>query len=483
MAALIWAARLASVIREGPGGTTSGCEEISLFNVSQIRAGESSYADCFGPTYRTSLFNWLFYQSYGLVARAASPSEWDLPTPLRLFTAGWAALGCLATYTLLRGGRPTGAAAEPSALRIVPAAVAFVTWFGPVFGWWTLTARPDVAAVCFETLALAVVANRPAEASAGRGLGAGALFYLGWSFKQSAVTVLFGTLLGLVTYRNWKAAAATVGLFAGLVVVTLAVGDTNYWNNTITAHRLASWRLSVLKENLTGLLAAWGLLLLLIPALWRYGRMTTGTWAVSTPVRFLTVVFLTCLVFGVPGSSRWGSSRNYYFPMWVVGMALLGKLQMDVLCAKAARTTARAGGWLTAAVYTLTFVLCVAYAAGLFFSQGRFGTVRVPGMEYSPELLVAVRQSATPVFIQDPTLVRLALPEDAKNYPVLEEMIYWDALRTGLIHDGGVGRRMEDHYYRTLWLFTPAWEERAKTAGYVPAEHLGSFVKYVPVGG
>jgi hypothetical protein len=482
-------------VRVGSEGQTTGWEEISIFNISQMRSGGPAYADCFHTPYRASLFNWLFYQAYALVARALEPGEWNLPTPLRFFSAGWAALGALAMLSLLQAGRPVGAPAGTRALSLINGALAFTTWFGPTLGWWTVTVRPDVAAVSCEMLALAVIARKPVAASATRGLATGLLFYLGWSFKQSAVGMLLGTILGLALCRNWRAAAAVLGVFAGLVLVTFALADSNYWNNVLVAPGVAPWKRAQLRENAVSFLASWGFLLFLaIPWLMRLGRdPEQHDEEGGRPTWFLALVFLMTALIGLVASARVGSIRNYYFSAWVVGMALLGTLQNKILTAGAGSNLGRLRRVLFAAPYSLALVLCVGYTVAVFFLGPEWGRIRIFQVGYSADLLDAVSQSKKPVFIQDPSLARLALGEEAKGTPVLDETIYWDAVQAGLIQDGGVGKGIESHYYRTLWLYVPPpsgdtapgrwtwerWRDRAQAAGYIPTERRGSFTKYV----
>jgi hypothetical protein len=479
LAAIIWAARCHAVARLSSQAGTSGFEEISLFNLSQVRAGEPAYADCFSAPYRTSLFNWLFYQSYGAIARAFNPDEGRLGLPLRIFTACWAALGFAATLSLLWPRRgEADSAANPLLFRVLAVSVAWVAWFGPVTGWWTLTARPDVAAAACEALALAVVAMRPASASVGHGVAAGILFFLGWSFKQSAVGIMLGTLAALLWHRNWKTVLAAGTVFGGLVLATWSRMEAPYWSNVLVAPRLASWTWAHLGQNLAGWLAAWGLLLCLLPFLdWR--RAVRGTAASTGPsVRFLTIVFAVALVIAVPASARSGSSRNYYFAPWVVGLTLLGTLQIQFLRAGA---LARGVGRGLPVAYVSALLICLAYTAAVFLPNGKLGTVYLANTPvYSPELLRAVRASARPLYIDDPNLVRCALGDEARTIPVIEDTIYWDAQRAGLIKDEGIEKRLETHHYETLWLANPTWRERAEKAGYREQGAVGDYVKYVP---
>src|SRR5262245_43362266 len=61
----VWAVRLSSTIASGRFNITSGCEQISIFNISLMRHGEPVYTDCFSHPYRFSIFNRLFYSWYG----------------------------------------------------------------------------------------------------------------------------------------------------------------------------------------------------------------------------------------------------------------------------------------------------------------------------------------------------------------------------------------------------------------------------------
>src|SRR5436190_1377515 len=49
--------------------TTSGCEEEALFSIWKFTQGQAVYSDPAAVPYAISYFNWLFYWSYGAIAK------------------------------------------------------------------------------------------------------------------------------------------------------------------------------------------------------------------------------------------------------------------------------------------------------------------------------------------------------------------------------------------------------------------------------
>src|SRR5262249_3321664 len=152
------------------------------------------------------------------------------PTILRLTSSAWAAVGCGITYRFFLARRPS----LPFS-KILAMSFSTVIWFGPLLGWWTLTARPDIAAACLELAALGYLATHWETLSPRSAFTGGVLCFLAWSFKQTDVSVLLAAALLLGRERKPKRAAVFVGTFLFLALIPSAFLGQAYWHNTFIA--------------------------------------------------------------------------------------------------------------------------------------------------------------------------------------------------------------------------------------------------------
>lgn len=202
---------------------SSGDEAASLFAVWKAVNGLDVYADRFQRPYNAVFFNWLFYQSYGMVVAevrsALSLADDWLPTIGRLFTL--CAMGVAATifYRLgrwLQVGRPW------------PVVAVLAVFCGPLFGFWPVTVRPDVWAMACELAGLAWLCRRWSARPIGALLGFALFVWLAWSFKQAAITSLVGVGLFLLVRRRFADLAVLVAVMVALFGGTLWMGGAQY---------------------------------------------------------------------------------------------------------------------------------------------------------------------------------------------------------------------------------------------------------------
>jgi hypothetical protein len=307
------------------------------------------------------------------------------------------------------------------------------------------------------------------------------LFFAAWSFKQSTILLLLGTLLALVLRREWMSCLLLLGPFTGLVAVVLLVSGEPYYQNVLVAPSLAPWMPEMIVQNASLAMYYWGFILLILPLILllcfrsadRKRMLRTG------PLFLALTALLTSLPAGLLASGRFGAWSNYLFEPWLAGMLLTG-----LVCQHA---SAEFGGFpsrLDRGVFTVSLtgllLLAAAYTFSVFEARQWWDRARLVAEPYPPETLAAIRQSARPLLCDDPRLVRLALAAEAGEVAVIDDTLYWDALRSGQIRDGGLAARIEERWYATLWLRPgkSPWEEVAVRAGYC-LEVDGSLRKYV----
>lgn len=202
---------------------SSGDEPASLFAVWKAANGLDVYADRFQRPYNAVFFNWLFYQSYGLVVAGAQgglslADDW-LPTIGRLFTLCGMGVAATIFYRLgrwLQVGRPW----------LIVAVLA--VFCGPLFGFWPVTVRPDVWALACELAGLTWLCRHWSARPIAALLGFALFVWLAWSFKQAAITSLAGIGLFLLVRRRFTDLAVLVAVMATLFGGTLWLGGAQY---------------------------------------------------------------------------------------------------------------------------------------------------------------------------------------------------------------------------------------------------------------
>jgi len=500
LALVIFCFRLNAVVRQGASYVTTGFEDISIYNISRIRHGEPVYVDCFTYPYRASLFNWLFYQVYGGTAMMLNPSENMLPLVLRLVTLAFALTGAAVTFAFLasRGRQPPEGEHTPDGslslrgltppARLMLASYTLVIWCAPLIGWWSLTVRPDIPAVTCELLGLLLVARGGPRLSWPAALLAGVLFFLAWSFKQSAIGLCAGTMLALALRREWAnllRIGATTGVLTALVLA-IALPQPAYVANLFAAPALAPMENRQLGVILFGITLAWGPLLFIAPAIMLLGQTPEERRAlVRRPVAVLTVATLAALVVNVLAARRPGCSGNYFFETWLAGMTLGGMVQVHVL-AHGVTFARRLDRWLFLGFTGLVLAFSVQSVVTMFDPFHKPDTqmvermLRLPRPPYSEELLTALRTSPKPLFCDDSLLTIQALGADAGDVPAIDHTIYWDAGRAGKLSQPDIRARIAQREYENIWLYVrrTEWEPFVRQAGYVVTWEDGDYRQF-----
>lgn len=311
--------RACFVARAGPLAMTTGFEEFCLYNIWKAAHGFPVYEWPQRDTYLLSFYNFGFYRVY-----AAWTKLWHADGPQMVACVRWlslvfTALGCGVQAHLLRRMLPHRSRRIDLALW----AFSFLVWFGTSFNaWTTLSARPDVPAVALTLCGFAVALHARESGRGGQWLVASLLFFAGWSFKQSMVWTLAGTVLfSLWTRAGWGALARLVGPFSLLVVLTLVAGGEAYRYNLTEVPRIFAW-LPAQSLKLLGQAVALNLFFFLCAAL---GWRELGASAKSlVPPRTLAD----------PATLRWWAVACVAVPPLVMGtlqLALRGSATNNVL--------------------------------------------------------------------------------------------------------------------------------------------------------
>lgn len=470
MASLVWVLRFRSALEVGPYVITTGGEENSLLNISLMRHGEPVYVDCYQYPYRSSLFNWLYYFFYGRAAAIAVPSDLALPSFLRCLTVGWTFFGALVSLYFMRVDEPANRNIAGLALAVC---VSLVTWFGPMLSWWTMTTRPDVAAVACEFLAFGIVVR--SEATWRRMLIAGLLFFVAWSFKQNEVVLLLGLSVGLMLRREWLHLVIIGVVFSVLVAVVFALQSDAYFTNVFDTVRLAPWSLPNAVANFRMGTYTWGFLAWMGLVIAFCCRPAQGEPSIhDRQISLAGITLFVALPLNFLFSARRGAWSNYFFESWLVAMGLTGLIYLNAFRTFESFTEPFRRRFFIAGS-TGMVLLALIYTIALFPPVIEFETLHPLGETFDAAAIEAMRSSPRPIFNDHPTLSTVALGPEAGDVPMIDYTIYWDALKAGRFDAGGIGPRIRSRWFATIWLdhTESAWEKEVLAAGYVLKSQFG----------
>jgi Dolichyl-phosphate-mannose-protein mannosyltransferase len=285
-----------AVFRDGPYVFTSGAEGESLFAIWKWMHGEKVFAYPFDQPFAISYFNWMFYWTYGAFASGVSyllklePSA--LPSVARSLTVLLTLVSGVLVYALL----------DPlDLLRRIAGSV--VVALNPLIGFWSVTTRPDIAALVCDLAGLWCVKKADRSGSIWL-MPALVAFYGAWAFKQSFVAALTAACLYLFISGRRKQAFLLGGGSAIAFGATLAFGDADYRYALLWSQSGMWLSASVAFHN----------------CLWAFLKaplFTLGLVSILASIRkvHLNLLALTGLIsfaLMLPASGKIGASDNYF---------------------------------------------------------------------------------------------------------------------------------------------------------------------------
>jgi hypothetical protein len=453
---------------------TSGGEPVSIYNVLKLQRGLVLYEDPrVPPYYPTTLYNVGFYHFY---AAAAWPFRHEMATlvpALRLVTLGLAGLGLAALVgfsTRVWNRRSPGS--RPGLVGLAMGLAAVATFFGPLAGWWVLTARPDIGAAAFAGFGLLLVLGLGTDRPRLAAVLAGVCLAAAWSFKQSSVLIAAGLVLAALARRRYVPAGLLLLPLALAAATCLLTLGPNYRANIIWATSLSAFSSQNLARMAIQVILKGGLPLLASAAC--VALLHRAAWIRPEERSTLIACWITTLAGGLATCCRTGSEANYFFELWVVVslLVMIGvKLLMD---------SATLGGGLTPPRRAWLLILALASAgwAGLDVvrlagaGDGRLGRVRlalaadqISEIERAREL---AREAAGGVYCQ-PALSGLAW-DPPLPAPIFDDYAYFHrpAAERGLLKGAGLQGLFDQHHYPLIILENRSEEimAAATAAGY-----------------
>jgi hypothetical protein len=438
--------------------TTSGCEGAPIYSIWKVQHGHTLYESPKQSTLPLTVYNYLFYLTYGNILKAINcPAEWVLPVT-KLISGLIAALGALLHWRLLRylwRGEP------PPLARRAGLCLVFVMWFGTsTLSWWALTARPDIGALVM-TVAAMFCALKAVDRQCLKWMAfAAVFFYLAWSFKQAAVWGLVGVWFFVAIYlRHWRLLLALTLPYAALVGLTLWLGGSDYSATIIGLPSKSPISLRrALSKSFLEVFAPnplfWGALLL-APWLWRNQGTTQGQ--TKDPLMVMLVfVAVTATLLGGVAVGRDGSERNHLFEGLLWAFTLAALVVMRLL---AGDTSAKP--WMPRYAVVLAALTMTLPVAQAFFPRVDKGKIHW-NVTFADEAAYArkarlgeiIKQLPQPMFVADDILAQPWFTT-SDRYPaiVLDQWVYFRAESFGLFNkDEGLPRLFRSQHFAALVL-------------------------------
>lgn len=440
-----------------PPGTaqTSGCEEESMFAVWRAVHGQPVYANATKIPFASAYFNWLYYYGYAFIIKNALPGDdgSKLPHLGRRITAVSALLGGLFAAGLLAAIAGT---AQPG-LRWLGIALGAAVFFSPLPGWWTLTLRPDVAALAFETAAIALLLALHRRHPLAALCGALLLFYAAWACKQTYVAGLFTTGLFMLVHRRWRDLGIAILAWLLMVGLTMALFGDDYRASIRDHVHLGDLYFSAGVQNAVSSGKKLLPLLLGLPILiatWRCAApMSAKRSLASDAFLFGCIGSVLSICLALPAGSKVGASVNYYFSVF---------LMLAIAVTAAAR--------LSGAKWTPLLVGGALLLLNLVPLSGRAGTLSLqPERDKLAARWALWQRQPEPRYSSD---LRLNLPWLVPHSPpfVLAFNYHRDRTEGRTFERGGVGGLIESGYFASLLLFSPVATEYDRS-------HLGQYYR------
>ena len=424
---------------------TTGYEWESILSILNYVHHQAVYIDPHRIPFSVSYYNWAYYFFYGSITKACLhllhlDDIW-IPTIGRLISIVFALIAGAIYWKTTRNFVNTGTLARgPVAL-----AWCIIAACSPLVGFWAITVRPDMGALALEAAGLYVILCYLKKQDERLIVLAALLFYVAWSFKQSSITMLTGSVLALLLLKHWRAFFTLSGIWWLLVVVTLFVGGPVYRENTLFAQLHLPMTISLGLEN-TRRAAGKNPLFFLSAAAILIASARQIRLLASRPVEaVLALVVLSSCCFAFITSCKNGANDNYYIPAaWAAMLAF-------ALISERMNVPARQVGLVACSLLMVCTIALV--PAGLtYFYNYRDHDVT------NRNLAIRLSRLPGPAFVTEP-YPNLPWVQHYSPHFVIPDTYYFDQAAGIPLEDGGWQGLADQGYFATLVFdedFTPS---------------------------
>lgn len=430
--------------------TTSGWEEDSLYAMWKYVTGRKIYSDRHIIPYALSVFNWLFYQSYGFFIKTfvllfSLSTAW-IPTVGRFFTLVGSLTGvfvCYASFVnVLR--------IKDSVLKMMAVSFSLMVFLGPLVGFWAFTVRPDVWSFVFEVTGIFLFWRYYSVYKIKAVFLSAIVLYCSWAFKQSYIYTTVATSLFLLMRRDFKVLFIFLLLIIIFYSTTFLLGDKDYINSFF-CHEGRGFSLSLVKENLLKAVFKSFPSTVTSVSSFVFLLLTKGLKKeVIKEDRFLfsIVLVFTTTIISIPASGVNGAADNYYFmelyAVTLFAITLLNKISDDELI------NDKTAGKLKIFAGLMIFGWVMHIAAIMSVFMGHQGVLSV----YPQHVDMVKKQKSIGKFPK-PLFVRhmyLSLPWMNPSEPYIFTNWFLEEKRSSgaSFYNDGIGEIIKKGYYRTL---------------------------------
>lgn len=324
---IILVVRFRSNLEAGAFFPTNGAESLMAYSIWKVKNHFPLYELPYRSPYALTLYNYLFYFCYAWILQFVDSSGSNLLVYGRMITLGMANLGIVSTVRLITDGSPIQPPKRNFAFYVTIATLAWIT--SSFLGWYALTLRPDVIAVAFGCLGICVATRAVALNSILAAAVSAALFYVGWAFKQSAVSLFLGTCISLAIWRRWRLLGTVTLTFLFAVVVTLIAGGPEYRYNLLMAPGVVD------SYSLKFVISEWAKAGLLNLYIW-VGALSALLWTATEHLKqrpqfsdiaaitrtIVSCAFVVTLLTGSVLLSKVGAAKNHLLECFVMATIL-----------------------------------------------------------------------------------------------------------------------------------------------------------------
>lgn len=451
---------------------TTGIEEEPLFGIWKVTQGQPVYTDAFAPPYALTIYNWLFYASYGAVAKAwittlGADSQW-LPTITRFLTLFFASACTWAFCFVAKEAKLWPQDWGP----MEKVSLAVIAIWSPLSGLFVFSARPDMAALLFELLGLALLFRYLRAQSLLVLVLLSLTLFCAWSFKQTSSFILAGVAFWLVLSKRYRDAALVTVISTVLYGIVFLLGGKYYTYAVLGSQGSCEFGFAFVRSNLEALLTRAPFLIVAL-GLWLIAFFSRDPeWraqARNLPGIVLVVTFLCYVAI----STKRGAGANYFITPSVLAMLwMIGFL--------ANLTEKHAAPWLRPVIGVA--VLIELLAAGFpLLAQLRHNNAPVE-QERHRQLAARLVSLEAPVLV-DERFDNLPWIQRKPPHFVYSYAYWFDRLAGKTFASGGLGGLIRAHYFRTIVLRNEPQPQttfdNATLDGYQQLDSSGGYDFYV----
>ena len=188
----------------------------------------------------------------------------------------------------------------------------FFIIFGPLIGFWSMSAKPDMAYLVFEIFAIYLIIKNINKLNLKNVLFITFVLYLSWSMKQTSIITSIAFFIYLILKKN-KIIFFYCFSFLTLIIVTFIVGGETYISNLLWLNAKTNFSLlhffKLFISSILKILPLFVLSLLILISLKKEKKIRIK----NNNILLFLIIGIICSTINIILSYHVGSAPNYYF--------------------------------------------------------------------------------------------------------------------------------------------------------------------------